>query len=160
MDLVSTGGQEVPKRHYQYHDDGGDGKAVYLVVDAMEWDIIQKINRDYGIRSKNKRTGRPEWNIEEAANGEATKHMARLVWRDCVNLHVRLKNQAAIDLYNKELKVEHELGARVRLDGKLTDEIKKDLLSTNLPLAGWIVGKANDPDADAVSEEEVLRKNS
>lgn len=152
----SYGGQENPGRPYFYKNDARRGVDVKLVITPVEMDDRDAMNKKYGERKRNKISREMEWRIPEKNTDAANKFLAMRVWKDTENAYVKLANQDAVDLYNKELGESFSIGAEVLMDGRWTEALKLDLLT--LPMANWIVVKSTDAEAEVdIGDEE---KNS
>lgn len=156
------GGRDKPGRKYLFNYDEKHEANCYLVIDPIDDEVVEKVNAVYATdRKKNQQTGKWDYFIPKKKINDSNKMTAQLVWADIENGWALLGNQEAVDLYSKELGETFNIGDEILLDGRLTDEIKRDFLSEDTPLALWILAKATDASAEqAEIRLEEQEKNS
>lgn len=157
------GGQDKPGRRYKFKEDFRRGVDVVLLIKPVTGEIRDAMNAKFADRKRDRAGGGYTYNIPTQRDAAATKFMAAECWDDIENGWVTLGDAEAVTFYNEQLKPDEPLkkGDAVLLDGVITEEIKTDMLSEDLPLANWIVKKATDAEEEAADEEvEEKQKNS
>lgn len=161
------GGQDKPGRRYKFKDDLRRNVEVFLLIKPVTGEIREDMNSKYADRKRNRATGGYDFNIPSAKDVAAAKFMAGQCWDDIENGWVILGDKEAVKFYNEQLQpskngeAPYAIGQQIQLDTRMTQEIKDDMLSDDLPLANWIVRKATDAEEEAAEEDtEVLQKNS
>lgn len=156
------GGQDKPKgRRYRFKDDWKRQATIFLIIRPSESDDRDAMNAKYAERKRNPQTGGWIYPIPNEKDGDATKYLAARIWMDIENGYVVLGDEEAAEFYSSELNEEFDVGDEVLLDGRLTDGIKVDMLSDDLPLANWIVRKGTDAEEEVAEDtEKKRRKNS
>lgn len=97
----------------------------------------------------------------------ATQHFLQLrleeairAWMDCVGFAVAPQDDAEATFYTAELQKPVAVGEEVSLDGRLTEGIKRRLLTRHISLMFWITSRMDEQEKRYRADEALLRKNS
>lgn len=155
----SNVGKSTRAKRYKFKHDLRRGVDVFLHVEPVSAEARDEMNKRFADRKRDKTTGNYVYFIPPAKDVAANKFLAKQCWTDIENGWVRLGTDEAVEFYQKELGDRFEKGDEVKLDGRLTDAIKDDII--DMPLANWITRRATDAEEEtAEQDQENLEKNS
>lgn len=146
---------ESPDAAGVWYESGKDhGKPVRYKVRAVPYEVDKRIHREAYRDAKVRHIGRQSASSAIERMQEYTLLRAAYALVDTENFSIEVGDEGAAVLYSKLLGDKVAAGAEVVLDGKWTDELRKDVLAVVRKRAAWISDKADKLTEAEVEDEE------
>jgi hypothetical protein len=141
-----------------------DAPAVRFRVRRIPDTKARAIEKKHGRDGQGEIGGfkRPQliFDTRDALNA-ALAEKASWAWTDSENLYVRVADDEARDFYRRHLNDETiEVGASVKLDGRLNEAVKRRLMALEENLVGWTLRASASLDAELTKAEKARQGNS
>lgn len=134
---------ETPDDHGVWISSGQDhGKPVRYKIRQIPFDVDRRLHREAYRKAKVRRIGKESTSAVKERFEDYTLLRAAYALMDTENFSIEIGDAGAAAIYSKLLGQEIAAGAEVVLDGKWTDELRRDVVRVVRNRAAWIVDQA------------------